>query len=180
MTRIRNSIEIARDIDEVFSFATTPRFWQEWHPSTVGVDGDEGGPLLLGEVVTEEFRAFGRSHRARWRVTEYVPPHRWVAEGRQIQGGVATLAYTFRRSTNGTLLTGEFCYQMSGLLLSMVDRLMVRQRITQESEHAVRRLKALLEDANATARCLAGHPPALAGSAEPSRFRRREVHNERR
>lgn len=156
MARIRNSVEIARDIDEVFCFATTPRFWKEWHPSTLGVDRPGGGPLLLGEVVTEEFRAFGRRHRARWRVTECTPPHRWAAEGHQHRGGTAMLAYTFRRTTAGTLLTGEFCYRMPGPLLNVLDRLMVRQRVAFESEAAVRRLKALLEDADGGARRMSG------------------------
>jgi uncharacterized protein YndB with AHSA1/START domain len=180
MARIRHSIEIARDIHDVFSFVTTPKFWKHWHPSTVRIAGDSGRSLRLGEHVTEEFRAFGCSHRVRWRVTECVPPCRWAAEGHQTPGGMATLTYTLGRSAAGTLLTGEFSYHMPNPLLAIVDRLIVRQRIASESAEAVRHLKALLENSTTAARGVGADLTITTDSKDGSKPRRPAVRTERR
>jgi hypothetical protein len=139
-----NYIEIARDIGDVYDFVATPVTWLEWHPSTCGLTGTSCRPLRAGDRVSEEFRAFGLRHRVDWTVIESQAPHRWAAVGRHL-GGDATLRYTMCRSAGGTRVEGVFVYQSDGIWRSLIDGLVVRQRLVAESREAVLRLKRLLE-----------------------------------
>ena len=51
MAQIFTSIEIARPIDEVFEYITTPAHWPEWHTTALGVSGAIDHSLLPGETV---------------------------------------------------------------------------------------------------------------------------------
>ena len=145
MPRIVNRIEIARDIGDVYEFVATPATWLEWHPSTRRLSGTVCRPLRAGDRVSEEFRAFGLRHRVDWTVIECLPPRRWVAVGRH-RGGDATLKYSMEQSAGGTLVEGVFAYQSDGIWRSLIDGLVVQQRLVAESREAVLRLKRLLEE----------------------------------
>ena len=53
--------------------------------------------------------------------------------------------YTLERLPAGTLLNGLFAYRSDGLWRSLIDGLVVRQRLAAESREAVLRLKRLME-----------------------------------
>jgi hypothetical protein len=50
------------------------------------------------------------------------------------------------RSAGGTLVEGVFAYQSDGIWRSLIDGLVVQQRLVAESREAVLRLKRLLEE----------------------------------
>jgi uncharacterized protein YndB with AHSA1/START domain len=144
-TRIHNAIHIARSIEEVFDFVTTPGHWARWHPATRSVRGATDHSLLVGEQVVEEFTTMGRSATATWVVREREAPQRWVIEGTTPQGGRATITYTLKPDTGGTIFERELAYSKPGLFFALMNRLVGRRRMQAESAHALERLKNHME-----------------------------------
>lgn len=146
MTRIHTAANIARPIEEVFSYVTTPGHWPQWHPSSLGVSGATDHSLAVGEQVTEQFIVAGRKGHCVWTVTEREAPNRWVittvVAGTNTQGQVA---YTLTPTTYGAHFEREFVYHPSNILIALLDRLIVRRRVEAESIAAIDRLKAQLE-----------------------------------
>jgi uncharacterized protein YndB with AHSA1/START domain len=146
-TRIRSSVEIARDPDLVFDYVTTPANWPKWHPSSLGVSGAADHPLDLGEQVTEDFLVAGHRGRAVWTVLEREAPERWVIAG-EIDGRKAgAITYTLTPSGAGTRFDREFVYASPSLLFAVLNRVSVRAEVERESAEAVQRLKRILESA---------------------------------
>ena len=145
MSLVVSRATITRSPEEVFSYVTTPGYWPEWHPSSLGVTGATDHSLLVGEEVTESFLVAGRRGRAQWIVHEREEPRRWVIVGLVEGGGTGTIAYTLTLQDGGTSFEREFTYEMNNPLLALLDRLILRRRIDAESAEAVRRLKERLE-----------------------------------
>lgn len=146
MTRVFSSIQINRPPEHLFNYVTTPGNWPQWHPSSRGVTGAIDHPLEVGEECLEAFRVAGRSGKARWTVRERTVPHRWVIDGRGDEGGHATITYTVTPHLDGTRFERELLYELPGRWLwHLLDRLFIRRRIQAESDHALQRLKKVLE-----------------------------------
>ena len=153
MTRIYTAIHIDQAVDKLYDFVTTPGNWPQWHPSSLGVEGDADHSLAVGEQVTEAFEVAGRRGEVIWTVIERAEPHRWVIDGRIIgynAGG--TITYTLQPDGNGTLFEREFVYPPPTLFFIILDQLFIRRRVQRESEEATHQLKALLEKGNAQAK----------------------------
>jgi hypothetical protein len=128
----------------VFEYVTTPGYWPEWHPSSLGVSDSADHSLGIGEQVTEEFLVAGRRGQAIWTVIERVVPTRWVIDG-EVNGrksGIVT--YTLGPRDNGTYFEREFVYSMPNFLLGLLDRFVLRRRIEAESKQAVQQLRSVL------------------------------------
>ena len=145
MPRICTAVRIRRPIEQIFDFATTPRNWPKWHPSSLGVRGAIDHSLLEGEQVTEEYRVAGHTGQVTWIVRERDAPRRWVIEGKTTGGGDGSITYTLTLEATGTLLERVFVYAMPTFLMRLLDVLMLRRRVGSESLDALRRLKELLE-----------------------------------
>ena len=145
MSRIHTAIEIRAPLASVFEYATTPGIWPAWHPASRSVSGAIDHPLEPGEQLTEEIDAAGRRWRATWTVREREAPRRWVIDGVAEGGGTATLTYVLAPAGEGTRFERELVYRMPSLWLGFLDLLVIRRRMTAESEEALRRLKAVLE-----------------------------------
>lgn len=142
--RIRNTIEIARPPDAVFSFVTTPATWPKWHPATLAVEGATLHPLEVGEQVTEEYRSGGVPNRIRWTVIERDAPRRWRVEGRGRFGEDASITYILVPTPTGTRFERELRYRMPNRLAAWLE-LLIRGRVVEESALALRQLKSTLE-----------------------------------
>jgi uncharacterized protein YndB with AHSA1/START domain len=145
MTHISTTIFIARPVEQVFDFVTTPANWPRWHPSSLGVSGAVEHSLVPGEQVTEDYLVAGRRGRAIWTVRERVPPHRWVIDGRVEAGGGGRITYILSPRADGTEFRRDFVYEVPGLPLKLLNWLVLRRRIAAESAEALRRLKQVLE-----------------------------------
>jgi uncharacterized protein YndB with AHSA1/START domain len=145
MTHVRTEARIEVPPGRLFEYVSTPGNWPVWHPSSLGVSGATDHSLEPGEEVTEEFRVAGRRGRVVWTVVERTPPRRWVIEGRVVGGGRGTISYTLTPEAGGTHFRRDFDYAMPNVLLSLLDRLVLRRRIATESAEALRRLREVLE-----------------------------------
>lgn len=144
-TEVRTVISIARPVEDVFNYVTTPGHWPDWHPSSLGVTGATDHSLAVGEEVTEEFLVAGRRGKLTWRVTQRDAPRVWVISGQVGAQGSGTVAYELAPEGAGTLFTRVFTYQGNGLLFTIVNRLFYNRRVVAESVEALRRLKQRLE-----------------------------------
>jgi uncharacterized protein YndB with AHSA1/START domain len=145
MTRICNSIQIHRPIEQVFDFITTPANWPQWHPASVSVEGNAEHSLLPGEEVTEEISVAGHRGQVIWLARERSAPHRWVIDGSGKDSGRATITYTLSPYPDGTHFERELVYTMPNTLLAVLDCVVIRSRMKADSADALRRLKQLLE-----------------------------------
>lgn len=146
MTYIYSVTHIARPIEQLYNYITTPTNWPQWHPSSLKVSETANHPLQVGEQVTEEFLVVGQRGQVIWTVRECLPPHRWVIEGEIIgsqSGGIITYTLTPRRES--VTFEREFTYSLSSPILRLFDGLLLRRRVQAESDEALRRLKAVLE-----------------------------------
>ncbi len=145
MTHIYSAIHIDRTPAELFDFVTTPGNWPQWHPSSLGVRGATDHALMVGEQVTETFHVAGRQGEVVWTVVTCEAPHHWVING-QIVGRTSggTVAYTLRPDGDGTLFERDFTYPTPTLFFTLLDWLVVRRRVQQESSQAVQQLKRRL------------------------------------
>ena len=150
MTRIRNSIQIRRPIEQVFDFITTPANWPRWHPASVSVDGNADHSLVPGEEITENISVAGHHGQVTWLVRERIAPQRWVIDGTGKDGGRATITYTLIRDPAGTNFEREVVYTMPNAFLTVLDWLIIRSRIKADSAEALRRLKRRLESGGRT------------------------------
>ena len=146
MAQIFTAIEIARPIDEVFEYITTPDHWPDWHTTALGVSGATNHSLLLGETVAEEVKVAGRRSQAEWTVTAREAPTRWAVEGEVAGGGKAVITYTLEPTATGTRFGREVVYELPALL-ALVDGLLVRPRLEGEADESLKRLKDKLEGA---------------------------------
>jgi Polyketide cyclase / dehydrase and lipid transport len=155
MARIYTTTTISRPIEQVFAYVSTPGYWPDWHPSSLGVSGATDHSLALGEQVTEEFSVAGRTGRALWTVRERTEPVRWVIDGViEGRGSGGTVAYMLTPRGETTFFEREFTYPTPTLLFKLLDLLVIRGRVRAESREALRRLKARLEASTTAPRAL--------------------------
>jgi uncharacterized protein YndB with AHSA1/START domain len=152
MARIVTAIEIRAPIERAFDYATTPGNWPRWHPASRAVSGATDHSAGPGERIIEEIETGGRRWRAVWTVVERTPPHRWAIEGAAEGGGSATLTYRLTPRDDGTRFERELVYRTPNLRLAIMDVLVIRRRMAAQSAEALRRLKGILEQDNASAR----------------------------
>lgn len=146
MARIYTAVHIDRKPADLYEFVTTPGNWPQWHPSSLGVRGATDHSLAVGETVTEVFQVAKLRGEVVWTVRERDAPRRWVIDGTIVgrqNGGVIT--YTLRPDGDGTLFERTFVYPTPTWLFKVMDQLVVRRQVYNESALALQQLKALLE-----------------------------------
>ena len=145
MTRIYTTTQINRPIEQVYEFVTTPDHWPQWHPSSLGVTADTDHSLVVGESCTEAFYVAWQKGEVIWTVVDRKAPTRWVINGRIVgRNNGGTITYTLTPQNGGTYFEREFVYPRPNILFSLLDKVIVRRRVTAESEEAVRCLKQVL------------------------------------
>jgi uncharacterized protein YndB with AHSA1/START domain len=146
MTRIYNTIQIDKPVEQVFDYVTTAANWLQWHPSSIGVTGAADHPGNVGEQVTEQYVVAGNRGTVVWTVRERDCPRHWVIDGVLLERrGGGTVAYTLTAKNGGTFFEREFAYPTAGLFFRLIDALIYRRRVQAESEQALRNLKRKLE-----------------------------------
>lgn len=140
MTRMQHSIDVDRTPEALLAYASSPRRWPEWHPSSLRVDGDDG-PLAAGARFEEDIRAGDREGRLRWDVVAS-EPRRWVAKAAGDRHGLTlTLTYECLATSTGTRFVRTLDYAFEGWTMQLVDRLVLRRKIDRESADSLVRLR---------------------------------------
>lgn len=145
MSAIRESIEIGRRPEEVFSYVTDPSHLPEWQESAVSAHPVGDAPLAVGSKFRTT-RRIGRRERAMtMEVTELDPPRRWHFHG--VDGPVrGDVTGTIEPLGNGerSRMTFSVDFETHGMGKALVP-LVVRPQMRKELPRNEARLKALLE-----------------------------------
>lgn len=144
------TVEIARTPAEVFAFAATPWSWPQWHPTATSVSGVTDRPVTAGDHVTEQDRFAVLCGTIVWQVLRADPGRGWSIHGAVhglpfADGTTTAITYTLTPVAGGTRLGRTMTYTVPGRAARALDRLYFRRHNRQQSERAVRGLKALLE-----------------------------------
>lgn len=81
MTAIKESIDISRRPEDVFSYVTDPSHFPEWQEGVVSVRPVGGAPLTVGSRVVVTRRVGPREFAMTSEVTELDPPRSWRLDG---------------------------------------------------------------------------------------------------
>ena len=137
MPHLTHHFVLARPIEGVFDTATTAKYWTDWHPATLRVEGDIDHPARLGDTIVEYVRIGGREGSGTWTVTAQERPHRLVLDTDGVIGHLR-ISYTVTADAAGTRFQRELEYPELG---PAIDAAMEQQSIA-----SVTNLKALLEE----------------------------------
>ncbi|HEF4759546.1 TPA: SRPBCC family protein [Pseudomonas putida] len=144
MTRMQHQIDIAGHPIDVLAYASTVTRWPEWHPSSLRINGQKG-PLHAGARFDEDIRAGGRDGHLSWRVEEYLPGRRWVAQAQGDHGLSLILTYECRAEGDGTRFIRTLEYQFSGLWMRTANTLLLKRRIDRESAESMLALREMAQ-----------------------------------
>ncbi|BBB68959.1 hypothetical protein UNDYM_4706 [Undibacterium sp. YM2] len=144
-THIYNAIEIQRPIRQVFDYACTPTHWPDWHPSSLKLYMDHAGIATSGTRFEEDVRAGGRTGHLVWTVIEYLEQYRWTGQATVDNGASLTVSYQFSATPAGTLFERHLHYDLPNTLLNILNFLILRRRIAEESALSLRQLQTVLE-----------------------------------
>ncbi|MEU6231591.1 SRPBCC family protein [Kitasatospora sp. NPDC047058] len=81
MSAIKESIDIARRPEDVFSYLTDTSHLPEWQESAVSAEALDGGPLHVGSRVRVTRKVRGREMPMTSEITEFDPPRSWRMHG---------------------------------------------------------------------------------------------------
>ena len=137
-----NTVFINRPIEEVFTFATTPKNWPRYHPNSLGVSGVTERSVQVGDVTRERASLMGRIGEGDWEVIRREEPHTvvWTIDNPNFK---AHLMYGFEAKEGGTQFTRTLSYSVpfEGDTLQQFEQYMYG-----ESEKAVQNLKRVMEN----------------------------------
>lgn len=141
-TRVVNEVRIDGALEPVFDIVTTTRYWTEWHPATIGVDGVVDRPIAPGDMIRERARIGQRVYEGNWQVTEHVRPTRVHMLG---ENGRIQIGYTFGKDGGATLFRRELEYEADDFRESVADPVRLEELMHAQSEAALGKLKRLVE-----------------------------------
>jgi uncharacterized protein YndB with AHSA1/START domain len=136
VAQLRHGFVIDRPVEAVFDLATTARYWPEWHPATLRVEGDVEHPAQLGDRITEYVNIGGLEGSGTWTVIAYQRPRRLVLAADTAMGHLE-IAYSASVDAGGTRFERALTYPDLGETLDQI--------MEQQSATAVANLKTLLE-----------------------------------
>ena len=142
MAQVTNTIQIHGPLAAVFDLVTTTRFWPQWHPATIGVGGVTERPFQLADKIRERARIGAHTYEGSWTVTEHVRPLRVVlASG----SGLNRIIYTFEQASTQVHYSRTLVYHPEHFVASTPDPLLLEKLMYTQSEQALQKVKALIE-----------------------------------
>jgi hypothetical protein len=143
MEQITNAIQINGRLEAVFDLVTTTRYWPQWHPATVGVDGVTERPFTLNDQIVERAEIGPRLYEGKWTVVEWERPNRAILQG---ESGRIFITYTFRAVSETNIeFHRQLEYHPEDFAASIADPAKLAQLMHTQSERALHKLKQLIE-----------------------------------
>ncbi|GAC1628665.1 MAG: hypothetical protein NVS9B10_18840 [Nevskia sp.] len=149
MSRIESQIYIELPAQRVYDYVSTPARWPEWHPSSLRLDAGAERPLAAGARFEEDVRVGKREGRLSWLVREARAPRLWIADAEGLDGLSLRLRlrYDLDARGNGTSFRRTLDYEVSGLWQMLMNQLVMKRRISNESAQSLHVLKRVIEAA---------------------------------
>lgn len=142
--RMQHFVFIERPANALLAYAATPTHWPEWHPSSLRIEGRDG-VLVAGDGFEEDIHAGRRFGHLRWEVLDHQAGRRWQARAWGDQGLELLVTYECQAEHGGTRFVRTLEYGFRGLGMQLVNRLLLRRRIEQESECSLQALREVVE-----------------------------------
>ena len=140
---VTNTVQISGPLTPVFDLVTTTRFWPQWHPATTGVGGVIERPFQLGDRIRERAQIGARTYEGTWTVVAYDRPHSATLRG---SSNRITITYTLQAAGPITQLSRQLEYHPEDFAASVTDPSQIDQLMHRQSDHALQKLKALIEE----------------------------------
>ncbi|MGZ4911067.1 MAG: SRPBCC family protein [Halobacteriota archaeon] len=142
MTRIEESVQIHRPVEEVFTYTTDAKSWPHWHGDMQEAEQTSAGQVGVDTTFKGKNRMWGQTLRWTAKVTEYDPYERWSLV---IDSGSVIIDEELRFDPleGGTRLTRVYDVKVSGLLRILRSRIIgsLRKQFKQDAST----LKLILE-----------------------------------
>jgi uncharacterized protein YndB with AHSA1/START domain len=133
---MRETIEIARPVAEVYAYVTDPNRFAEWQDDVVSV-------RVEGKRFTTTRRIGGSDRTMTQEIIEADPPRTWAARG--IDGPVRpTARVTIEPTPGGSRLTFDLEFEGHGMGKALLP--MVRRAAAKGAPSSYQKLKARLEN----------------------------------
>ena len=143
MEKIINSIEINGRLETIFDLVTTTKYWPQWHPATVGVDGVTERPFTLGDQIIERAQIGPRLYEGTWTVVVWERPLQAKLQGSSDR---IFITYSFQAiSENITEFRRQLEYYPADFAASAPDPIQLAQLMHIQSQKALEKLKQLVE-----------------------------------
>ncbi|MHC0432472.1 SRPBCC family protein [Streptomyces sp. O3] len=145
MSAIKETVDIARRPEEVFSYMTDPSHLPEWQESAVSAHTVGDGPLTVGSRFETVRRMGRREMPMTMEVVELEPPRRWHFHG--VDGPIrGDVTGTIEPLDDGerSRMTFEVDFETHGMG-KVIAPLVARPQIRKQLPADQARLKALLE-----------------------------------
>ncbi|MFF4351685.1 SRPBCC family protein [Streptomyces sp. NPDC001530] len=145
MSAIKESVDISRRPEDIYSYVTDPSHLMEWQESVVSVRPLGEAPMSVGSRVVVTRRIGNREFPMTMEVTDIDPPHSWHLRSvggpvrSEVQGTIEALGDGER-----SRLTIDLDFEghgMGKLLVPLVVRRMARKEMPRDEQ----KLKELLE-----------------------------------
>jgi len=119
MTKITESIEIARNPEEVFAYLDQLERHGEWQDQIVSSTRQTEGPNRVGTRMKDVRWMGNRTQEVSWEITEYDPPRRVAFRG--VDGPLRPVgSLTVEPSGSGSRVTVELELEPHGLMGKML------------------------------------------------------------
>lgn len=146
MTVLRQRVDIPAPPAVVYDYVTRPLRWQEWHASSLGVQGVADESLVAGRRFEEDVSTAGGLRRhLTWLVEDSRPAQHWRASAYMPDGSTVRLHYAFTATATGTRFERTLDYVIASRFLRVIDGLWLSRRIQHESEAALEKLRQHFE-----------------------------------
>lgn len=142
MTEIISTIQIQGPLPAVFDLVTTTRFWPQWHPATIGVGGVTERPFQEGDQIRERAQIGEHVYEGTWTVVEHLRPAHAVLQGRE---GRIQIRYGFQPQQDAVVYTRTLLYHPEDFAAGVADPSRLAKFMDQQSQQALQKLKALIE-----------------------------------
>jgi carbon monoxide dehydrogenase subunit G len=144
MTKIVESIEIARAPADVFAYLDQLERHGEWQSQIISSTREGGGPVGVGTRATDVRRVPGSKQSVTYEITEHDPPRRVSFKG--VSGAVRPVGSVSIEPVgeNGSRVTLELELEGHGLL-GMIFAPMARSQARKDVPQDQQRLKERLE-----------------------------------
>ena len=143
MEKIVNSIEINGGLETIFDLVTTTKYWPQWHPATVGVDGVIERPFTLNDQIIERAQIGSHLYEGTWTVVEWERPYQAKLQG---GSGRINIIYSFQETAPNTVeYRRQLEYYPADFAASAPDPIQLTQLMHAQSQKALEKLKQLVE-----------------------------------
>jgi uncharacterized protein YndB with AHSA1/START domain len=143
MARIKESIEIKRPVDKVFTYTTDAKNWPKWLSFMPEVQQTSQGLVNIGATFKGVSRMMGRSMKWTAIATEYESDKKW---GKKISSGTLAIEehITYNPVEGGTVFTIDFDMKAGGFLKLLSP--VIANSMRKETKKSLGNLKSILEE----------------------------------